>query len=600
MIEAKDDGAGHAALIPKRVLIAEDSPVTQDLLKLILAQRGHVVDIAQDGEQALGALKRHHYDVALIDFHLPKLDGLQVARSYREDMNGDAKARLIAITADVEGLLSHGENCENFDQIISKPLDVFEVCTVIEHAGEPGKAGAGDANPDAAATDARPARTSGMGRPAARRPDPAWAPGLELLRWPEDFDGERFAPRTAQIFTDLAAIDAILVCAPARPADLAQIWQRKPLHLFPVIDLAGGLGPYADFDASAPSHGDGEGVRGLIQGFHQRRAQLHHDLTSSSDFGEKLLARIFVKDAELTASYDPNVPSSISYNVALADADVVRESEKFVKGGFLKRDFFDRFHTCYRCSSARLHVREECPDCRSSELSEELYVHHYKCAYQGVELDFRRGDKLICPKCRQELTHFSVDYDKPGSVIICKRCGHAGSDPAIGFVCMECKTHIDGDAAAIKDVYSYSLTREGIAFLQMGYAAQGPAQRTIRFSELPLEFVVALNTSAKNYNDAGTPFTVVTLSYDHEREIVREAGMRQYQQARDLFLETLRSRLGERGFIAKGHSYDFCLLNGLRPDSADDSISDFHDLVGSNLRVDLGLKTRLFGPEDFA
>lgn len=109
---------------PKRILVAEDSPVTQDLLKLILGQRGHLVDIAEDGEQALRALTRHPYDVALIDFRLPKLDGLQVAQRFRRERGGETGTRLIAITADVEGLLSHSENCENFDQIIPKPLDV--------------------------------------------------------------------------------------------------------------------------------------------------------------------------------------------------------------------------------------------------------------------------------------------------------------------------------------------------------------------------------------------------------------------------------------------------------------------------------------------
>ncbi len=604
MVEVQDDSAVPAALIPKRVLVAEDSPVTQDLLKLILTQRGHVVDIAQDGEQALGALKRHVYDVALIDFRLPKLNGVQVARNYREEKNGEATARLIAITADVEGLLAHGENCENFDQIIPKPLDIFEVCTVIEHTAARPEADGAAASPAgavyAAAGEARPARANGASGPAVRRADPAWAPGLELLRWPQDFDGERFSPRTAQTFSDLAAIDAVLVCAPARPTDLAQLWQRKPLHLFPVIDLEGGLGSYADHNAATPNHGDGEAVRRLIQGFHQRRAQLHRDLTSASDMSEKLLARMYVKDAVLTASFDPGARSLVGYNIALPDAETVQEAEKLVKSGFLQRTFFDRFHTCYRCSSARLHVREECPDCRSSELSEEFYVHHYKCAYQGVESDFRRGGKLICPKCRQELTHFSVDYDKPGSVTVCKRCGHSGSEPAIGFVCMDCGAHIDSDAATIKDVHSYSLTKEGIAFLQMGYAVHGPAQRTIRFSELPLEFVVALNAAAKTYNEAATPFTVVTLSYEHEREIIREAGLRQFGQARELFLETLRSRLGDAGLVVKGHSYDFCLLNGMGPDTAGDTISDIHDVVGNSLQIDLGLKTQLFGPEDFA
>jgi hypothetical protein len=245
-------------------------------------------------------------------------------------------------------------------------------------------------------------------------------------------------------------------------------------------------------------------------------------------------------------------------------------------------------------------VREECPECRSPELREEQYMHHFRCAYQGIESDFRRGDKLICPKCRQELSHFSVDYDKPGAVMLCGRCKHTSSEPAIGFVCLDCSAHVDSDAAAAKDTFSYVLTEEGIAFVQMGRALRGPAQQTMRFSDLPLDFVVALNGAAKAYNETRKPFTVLNLSYENEREIVREAGMRQFSQARDLFLENLRHLLGEKGVVIKGHSYDFCLLAGLAPADAEESVSDIHDEATTDIRVDLGVKIRVFGPEDFA
>jgi PleD family two-component response regulator len=37
----------------RRILVAEDSPTTQDILRLLLTQRGHDIDIANDGKQAL-------------------------------------------------------------------------------------------------------------------------------------------------------------------------------------------------------------------------------------------------------------------------------------------------------------------------------------------------------------------------------------------------------------------------------------------------------------------------------------------------------------------------------------------------------------------
>lgn len=602
MIQAQNHILDEPPPSCRRVLVAEDSPVTQDLLKLILTQRGHEVDIADDGEQALSALRKHPYDVALIDFHLPKLDGLQVAQQYRGDKNGGTQARLIAITADVEGLLSHKENCENFDQIIPKPLDIYEICNVIEHAAAIGaaeaEAGAGDS-----ARPAQPAAkrlSPGNGAASAHTAEPGWAAGLELLRWPDDFDQSRFTAAGFNAATGDLTIDAILIKGVARLADVEQIWKRRQLHLFPVIDLGGELGAHADLDVSRSHYGSGEAVRGLVQSFHQRRGELHRDLTMTADLGEKLLGRMFVSNRKLAAAYDAGEASLICYNLPLGNADVILEAEKQCNNGFLRREFFDRFHFCYRCDSARMHVREECPECRSPELREEQYIHHFRCAYQGIESDFRRGDKLICPKCRQELSHFSVDYDKPGAVMLCARCRHTSSEPAIGFVCLDCSAHVDSDAAAAKDAFSYVLTEEGTAFLQMGRALRGPAQQTMRFSDLPLDFVVALNGAAKIYNETKTPFTVLNFSYENEREIVRETGMRQFSQARDLFLENLRNLLRDKGVVIKGRSYDFCLLAGLPPAQAEESVSKIHDEATTDIRVDLGVKIQVFGPEDFA
>lgn len=600
VIQAQNAISDDLPVIHKRVLVAEDSPVTQDLLKLILSQRGHEVDIADDGEQALAALRKHPYDVALIDFRLPKLDGLQVAQQYRAGKSGNTQARLIAITADVEGLLTHKENCENFDQIIPKPLDIYEICNVIEQAAAIGPAPTQPASGDVARPAPSTPRVVRGNGASSNTAEPGWASGLELLRWPDDFDQSRFTAAGYNADTGDLAIDAILIKGPAKHSDLAQIWERKQLHLFPIIDLGGELGPHADLDASQSYYGSGEPVRGLVQSFHQRRGELHRDLIMTADLGEKLLGRMFVSNRKLSAAYDPNETALICYNLPLGNIEVFQEAEKQVKNGFLRHEFFDRFHFCYRCGSARMHVREECPECRSPELREEQYMHHFRCAYQGIESDFRRGDKLICPKCRQELSHFSVDYDKPGAVMLCGRCKHTSSEPAIGFVCLDCSAHVDSDAAAAKDTFSYVLTEEGIAFVQMGRALRGPAQQTMRFSDLPLDFVVALNGAAKAYNETRKPFTVLNLSYENEREIVREAGMRQFSQGRDLFLENLRHLLGEKGVVIKGHSYDFCLLAGLAPADAEESVSDIHDEATTDIRVDLGVKIRVFGPEDFA
>jgi len=116
------------------VLLAEDGIVTQDILRMLLTQRGHTVDVVDDGEQALAALQRGNYVTALVDFHLPKLDGLRVVSQFKAGAAANAaKTHLIGITSDIEGLLAHPDNCETFDLVLAKPIDIVHLCNVVEN-----------------------------------------------------------------------------------------------------------------------------------------------------------------------------------------------------------------------------------------------------------------------------------------------------------------------------------------------------------------------------------------------------------------------------------------------------------------------------------
>jgi CheY-like chemotaxis protein len=115
-----------------RVLVAEDSTTTLEILKSLLNQRGHDVDTAADGEQALAALRSNRYDVAIIDFHLPKLSGLGVVCAIKNELPSTEQPRFVAITGDLPGLLQHGNDCENFDTVTSKPLDFENIRDLVE------------------------------------------------------------------------------------------------------------------------------------------------------------------------------------------------------------------------------------------------------------------------------------------------------------------------------------------------------------------------------------------------------------------------------------------------------------------------------------
>lgn len=589
----------------RRVLVAEDSPITQDLLKLLLNQRGHQVDVATDGEQALEALRHNTYDVALLDFHLPKMDGLQVAATIRNEADQRPVPRLIAITADVEGLLAHSKGCDKFDQVLPKPLDIYEVAQVVEGQAE---IAAWEAETSACESSLAPA-TAHLARkeeqeqeqpfPQERR-SPFEDLGYTFLIWPDDIETGRFSARAMQASLGDPRFDGILVKVHVSVDDLSSIWKEKALYMLPIIDLTGKLGQIADFDGSVLTAHESGKLDQVIRGFQDRRARLHRDLQLSTDLSEQLVGRLFVSNRPLAPRYDPLSTWFVSYDIALSAPAVAREAESLCERGLLRREFFDRFHICHRCDSLRLHVREECTQCHSSDLEEEQYLHHFRCAYQGPEEDFRQGDRLICPKCRYELTHFGFDYDRPGSMVVCQPCGNAASEPAVGFMCLDCGAHVDGDVAETRDVFSYELTDQGIGFAEHGQSLLGSASRALRFADLPLELVVALNAAAKKYNDEQVPFTLINVLYQNEREVVDQHGARAFDKARDLFLENLRSSLGDVGLVVKGQSRDFALIGGIGPDEAKNDLDIVIVGAENTLRYDIGATIHAFGHEDFA
>ena len=583
--------AAPEAVTARKVLVAEDSPITQDLLKLLLKQRGHQVDTVTDGWQAFEALRKNQYDVALLDFHLPNMNGAEVAAGIRREANGRRLPQLVAMTADIEGLLAC-PNSEDLDHIIPKPLDIYEVGKLIEEQADIGAR--------RAAESATSRQVEASRAPAQVEPSFFEGQGYQFLAWPDDIGKSRVSARSVQASLGDPRFDAILIKQPASKEDLSIIWRRKALFALPVIDLTGTLGTAADLDGSKLSTQDIDQLDRLIHAFRDQRARLNRDLLLSDDLGEQLVGRVFVSGRPLVPAYDPSSRGLISYDTVLPGNTVALEADSLCEQGMLAREFFDRLHVCARCDSARMHVREECMKCHSANLVEEPYLHHFKCAFQGPESRFRRGDDLICPKCRRELSHFGFDYDRPGTMLVCQACSHAASEPAVGFVCLDCGARAASEGCPTRDVFAYRLTEQGAGFAQYGRSFLGHARQALRFTDLPIELAVALNAAAKAFNETNTPFALVDIFYQNEREVTSEHGARQFAQARDLFLQNLRAALGAPGLVVKGPSYDFVLLRGTDPGEVREQFADFKEAGERALRFDLGVTFQVFGPEDFS
>ena len=79
-----------------RILLAEDEPGLRDVIAQGLTKAGYQVDTAERGDDAIDQLKWYEYDVAVLDWMMPEVDGLEVVRWVRRH---DRPTTIIMLTA---------------------------------------------------------------------------------------------------------------------------------------------------------------------------------------------------------------------------------------------------------------------------------------------------------------------------------------------------------------------------------------------------------------------------------------------------------------------------------------------------------------------
>ncbi len=114
-----------AEAVPLRgrvALLAEDNEVNQLVQRKVLEQLGCTVDVVDNGQRVLDALRRREYDVVLLDMQMPVLDGLSTAREIGRQWAGRRRPKLIALTANA--LSGERERClaAGMDDYLSKPV----------------------------------------------------------------------------------------------------------------------------------------------------------------------------------------------------------------------------------------------------------------------------------------------------------------------------------------------------------------------------------------------------------------------------------------------------------------------------------------------
>ena len=104
-----------------RILVVEDIPLNQLLMKTILDDLGFERDIAENGKIAIEKLKNNSYDIILMDLQMPEMNGFEATEYIRNTMK--SKIPIIALTADVTTVDLTKCKAIGMNDYVSKPVN---------------------------------------------------------------------------------------------------------------------------------------------------------------------------------------------------------------------------------------------------------------------------------------------------------------------------------------------------------------------------------------------------------------------------------------------------------------------------------------------
>lgn len=147
---------------------------------------------------------------------------------------------------------------------------------------------------------------------------------------------------------------------------------------------------------------------------------------------------------------------------------------RLYEAGILERKIYDKIIFCPKCESANISVHYCCPYCKSFDIQRSALIEHVKCGYMDIEENFKKGIRLVCPKCFEELKKPDIDHRKAGMWCTCKDCSKSFDIPVSAHFCRDCHTNFTFEEAVIKDAYAYGLKEEAREEAALGRVVIAP------------------------------------------------------------------------------------------------------------------------------
>ena len=107
-----------------KILIAEDEPALRHALKILLQRNNYCAESVDNGADALDYLRIGNYDAAILDIMMPKMDGIQVVKSLRQEGNTTPVLLLTAKSSVEDRVLGLDTGANDY---LTKPFDIREL-----------------------------------------------------------------------------------------------------------------------------------------------------------------------------------------------------------------------------------------------------------------------------------------------------------------------------------------------------------------------------------------------------------------------------------------------------------------------------------------
>lgn len=130
---------------PMRILVAEDNPMNQRLMRLLLARFGYDPMIVSNGREVLDSMESEAFDLILLDIQMPVMDGLTAAQEIHRRFSNSDRPQLVAITANAMENDRRQSLAAGMDGFLTKPIRSRALASELReafdrrhrHAGQP-------------------------------------------------------------------------------------------------------------------------------------------------------------------------------------------------------------------------------------------------------------------------------------------------------------------------------------------------------------------------------------------------------------------------------------------------------------------------------